>query len=66
MGAPHLAACGGAACWEVRIVAAVGFVCVGMAGISFRSGPQAQKDAVLGDDEASWALFVHRDQRRHE
>jgi hypothetical protein len=65
MGAPHLAARGGKVYWELRIVSAKGWAGVGFAGTSFRSGPQAPQDAVLGADEASWALYVDDGRRNH-
>ena len=65
MGAPYLAASSGKVYWELRIVEAKNLVGVGFAGTSFRSGPQAPKDDLLGGDEASWALYADDGQRLH-
>ena len=67
MGAPHLAACGGKVYWELRIVSAQGYALVGFAGTSFRSGLQAPQghEALLGLDEAGWALVVGNGLRFH-
>ena len=67
MGAPHLAACGGKVYWELRVVSAQGGALVGFAGTSFRSGllaPQGQ-EALLGFDEAGWALSAYSGKRYH-
>jgi hypothetical protein len=57
VGAPHLAAGGGKAYWELRVVSPgrglSGFR-VGLAGTGFLSGPQAP--VTIGRDEASWSL----------
>jgi hypothetical protein len=61
VGAPYLAACEGKIYWELRILAATGWVFVGFAGTNFRSGPQSPQytmAALLGDDEASCPLYV--------
>ncbi len=65
MGAPHLSAREGKFYWELRVVAATGWAGVGFAGTSFRCDQQAQQDALLGEDEASWALYVDDGQRNH-
>jgi hypothetical protein len=55
-GAPYLAACGGKAYWELRIVGADqdGFVVVGFAGTNIRT-PNSEWFC-LGDDESAWSL----------
>jgi hypothetical protein len=59
VGAPHLSAREGKFYWELRVVAATGWAGVGFAGTSFRW------DALLGGDEASWALYVDDGKRNH-
>jgi hypothetical protein len=68
VGAPHLSACEGKFYWELRVVTAEGYAGGGFAGTSFRCGPQAPQsgmEALLGGDEASWALYVDDGKRHH-
>ncbi len=64
VGAPYLTACGSKVYWELRVSVAKGYAWIGLAGTSFRSGPQAPVD-YLGTDEASWALFIQNGKRIH-
>jgi hypothetical protein len=65
VGAPHLSACGGKFYWELRVITATGIAGGGFAGTSFRCDRQAPKNALLGEDEASWALYADDGKRYH-
>ncbi len=53
--------CTGKVYWELRVVEATGFACIGLVGTSFLSGPQTGEEAIMGMDEASWGLAVRVD-----
>ncbi len=65
MGAPYLSACGGKVYWAMRVVEGTGLAMVGFAGSSFRCGPQAPQDEMLGEDQASWTLSAYDGKHPH-
>ncbi len=63
VGGPHLSVCGGKVYWELRVVKVTGwaaYLAVGFAGTSFRCGRSAPIEALLGDDETSWAVSSNK------